>query len=84
MFVDFIGPIDPVYTSRWFYNYPILGSVYHPENLIMDENTDMAYMFYNCGNLNDFDVSSWNVSNVTSMAYLFYNDKNINTLDLRN
>ncbi|MBR3198658.1 MAG: BspA family leucine-rich repeat surface protein, partial [Bacilli bacterium] len=33
--------------------------------------TDMAYMFFNCGNLTEIDLSGFNTSNVTNMASMF-------------
>ena len=38
----------------------------------------MKGMFYDCNNLNNFNLSSFNVQNVTDMSGMFYNCNNLN------
>ena len=44
--------------------------------------TDCSCMFYNCGNIINLDLSSFNTQNVQNMSYMFYECKNIMNLDL--
>ena len=37
--------------------------------------SNMSYMFYNCGILQD--ITKWDISNINNMSYMFYNCKNI-------
>ena len=42
----------------------------------------MSFMFYECKNLNNLDLSSFNTKNVTDMSHMFYYCNNLNNLDL--
>ena len=39
-------------------------------------------LFYNCSNLQNVDLSSFNAQNVTNMSYMFYNCSNLQNVDL--
>ena len=42
----------------------------------------MSWMFYNCENLNNVDLTSFDAQNVTNMNNMFCGCKNLNNLDL--
>ena len=41
---------------------------------------DCSFMFYNCTNLIDIDLSSFNISNVKDMSFMFYNCHRIKSI----
>ena len=57
-------------------NYAFKHSVYDLNFIDTSEITDMSLLFSNC--MHNFDVSSWDVSNVTCMEYMFGGCKNFN------
>lgn len=44
--------------------------------------TRMSYVFYNCSNLIELDLSSWNTGNVTNMSNIFYGCNNLVSVNL--
>ena len=48
-------------------------------NILM---TDCSFMFGDCYNLTNIDLSSFNTQNVTNMSNMFYDCNNLNNLDL--
>jgi len=48
-------------------------------NILM---TDCSFMFYNCNNIINLDLSSFNSKNVTNMFLMFADCRNITSLDL--
>ncbi len=53
-------------------------------NLIIKNITDMAYMFSECSNLTNLDLSNFNTENVTNMNGMFYNCTNLTNLVINN
>ena len=51
-------------------------------NVVTDNGTRGAYLFYGCNDLTELDVSNLDTSYMTSMSYMFYNCKSLTTLDL--
>ena len=51
-------------------NYAFKHNIYDLNFIDTSEITDMSLLFSNC--MHNFDVSSWDVSNVTNMGYTFY------------
>ncbi|MBR4470894.1 MAG: BspA family leucine-rich repeat surface protein [Erysipelotrichaceae bacterium] len=51
---------------------------------ISDQCVDLSYMFQNSSSLlpSSFDLSGWDVSNVTDMSHMFENSHTLNTLDI--
>ena len=50
-------------------NYAFKHNIYDLNFIDTSEITDMSLLFSNC--MHNFDVSSWDVSNVTCMEYMF-------------
>ena len=46
--------------------------------------TDMTYMFYNCSQLTQLDLSNWDTSSVTNMSYMFRDCSQLTQLDVSN
>ena len=42
----------------------------------------MGYMFYECENLINLDLSNFNTNNVIDMSYMFYKCENLINIDL--
>ena len=62
-------------------NYAFKHNIYDLNFIDTSEITDMSLLFSN--RMHNFDVSNWDVSNVTNMGYMFYHCKNFNC-DLSN
>ena len=52
------------------------------ENLDTSNVTGMVYMFYDCRNLTNLDVSKFSTSNVTYMTYMFAGCSKLTSLDV--
>ncbi|MBO7609035.1 MAG: BspA family leucine-rich repeat surface protein [Muribaculaceae bacterium] len=72
----------PTNTYWWFFDMTDLTSITGIEFLNTSEVTDMSYMFYNCSNLTDIDLSHFDTRNVTDMSSMFKQCKKITSLDL--
>ena len=48
-------------------------------NILM---TDCSFMFYNCNNLTNIDLSSFNTQNVTNMSFMFCECSNLTNINL--
>ena len=59
--------------KRLFAEFRDLKTIRGMSNLKTDHVTDMSYMFYNCGNLANMDVSHFKTGKVKDMSYMFYN-----------
>ena len=80
-----IGYADPVMNSncgRWFRELVNLESISGLQYLNTSKVADMSYMFYNCKNLTNMDVSKLNTSNVKSMHSMFYDCKSLTSIDV--
>ncbi len=53
-------------------------------NIITDNGTRGQYLFRDCKNLTELDVSHLDTSNMTSMSNMFYNCQSLTELDLSN
>ena len=51
-------------------------------HIVVDDITDMSYMFNNCASLTVLDVSKWDVSDVTNMSFMFNNCELLTNLDV--
>ena len=56
--------------------YAFKHNIYDLNFIDTSEITDMSKLFMSCDY--NFDVSSWDVSNVRNMGYMFYHCKNFN------
>ena len=54
---------------RQLINYAFKHHIYNLNFIDTSKITDMSLLFSNC--MHNFDVSSWDVSNVTCMEYMF-------------
>ena len=63
----FIPEKEGIYIIKIFFNFYI---------------TDCSYMFYNCTNIINIDLTSFDTKNVTNMSYMFYDCCNINKINL--
>ena len=70
--------------DSWFWSCVKLTEIKNIENLYTNECTSMSYMFYNCSNLTNLDVSNFDTSKVRGMSYMFYLCKSLTNLDLSN
>ena len=43
---------------------------------------DCSYMFYECSNITNIDLSCFDTKNVTNMSYMFFNCSNLKNIDL--
>ena len=68
-------------TSIKFSEYSYINELV---KLNIDNITNMNYMFFNCHNLTELDVSNWDTSNVTSMDSMFLGCRLLTSLDLSN
>jgi surface protein len=73
----------PKSTARWFHSCSELTEIDNMNNLITDEVTNMASMFYGCKSLNELNLSGFNTSKVTNMYCMFYECDKLGSLDLR-
>lgn len=72
----------PTTCKNWFYYCTQLASIEGIEYLNTEEVTDMSYMFYECQNLKNLNLSNFNTKNVTNMEYMFTNCTQLKTLTL--
>ena len=55
----------------------------HSVKLIFDTKIkDCSFMFYNCNNIIDLDLSSFDTKNIINMSYMFSGCENLKSLDL--
>lgn len=72
----------PKTTKHWFGAMWELTSIQGLEYLNTSEVTDMSFMFGRCDKMTEFDLSTFDVSNVTKSGQLFYYDRALQTLTL--
>jgi len=71
-------------TAGWFLGFVSLDSINGLEHLNTALVTDMQYMFKDCSNLTEIDVSHFDTSNVTNMTSMFENCKKLARIDVSN
>ena len=72
----------PTNCYAWFQNFENLKQIEGIENLNTANVTDMSYMFKNCSNLAELDVTHFNTAKVTTMNGMFSGCSNLTELDL--
>ena len=72
----------PTNCYAWFQNFENLKQIEGIENLNTANVTDMSYMFKNCSNLAELDVTHFNTAKVTTMNSMFTRCSNLAELDL--
>ena len=82
--VRFDGAVMSKSCDSWFWSCVKLTEIKNIENLYTNECTSMSYMFYNCSNLTNLDVSNFDTSKVRGMSYMFYLCKSLTSLDVSN
>ncbi len=64
------------------YFYPTEGGIHSVKLIFNTEIKDCSFMFYNCNNIIDLDLSSFDTKNITNMSYMFSGCENLKSLDL--
>ena len=72
----------PTTTYYWFGQMSKLTSITGLENLMTEDVTNMAYMFYGCSQLQALDLGTFKTSSVKSMAYMFSGCTSLTNLTL--
>ena len=72
----------PTSCYAWFQDFKNLTQIEGIENLNTANVTDMSYMFKNCSNLAELDVTHFNTAKVTTMTGMFSGCSNLTELDL--
>lgn len=80
--VYIVEEIKPTTTDSWFYNAKKLKEVINSQKINMSKNTTMNQMFYNCEQLQELDVSKWDISMVTSLRNTFRGCLQLQKLDV--
>lgn len=79
------GKIEfPPYSYYLFYKYTSLKTIDFGEYIDTSKAIDMQWMFNDCSNLIDLDLSGFDTSKVISMSYMFYNCSSLASLNLSN
>ena len=65
----------------WYGDRENINKAYVADNNII-QPTSLGYWFYGCDNLEDFDSTGFNTSNVTDMGDMFYSCSSLTSLDL--
>ena len=68
--------------SCMFYNMTALTQINHLDYLNTENVTNMSLMFYQCGNVENIDVSHFNTANVTDLRSMFNRCSKVKSLDL--
>ena len=72
----------PTSTKCWFINASNLTQITDLQYLNTSNVTDMSYMFYDCSNLKNLDVSHFDTGNVTNMHLMFNGCSSLTSLDV--
>ncbi len=78
------GVLAPPDSGNLFYDFTEATSINGLENLDTSNVTRMGYMFANCYNLTELDLSHFDTSNVTNMNGMFNNCYKLMALDIGN
>ena len=68
-FLDKVQPKNKIQLKQ-LVDYAFKHNIYDLNFIDTSKITDMSDLFCNC--MHNFDVSSWDVSNVTNMNHMFY------------
>ncbi|MCD7950140.1 MAG: DUF285 domain-containing protein, partial [Erysipelotrichaceae bacterium] len=69
-------------SSKLFYDFKNCTSIDFNDCFYTSNVTTMIEMFYNCQELTELDLSSFDTSNVSDMSYMFYRCRSLTELDL--
>ena len=72
----------PTSCYMWFKGMTNLTSIMGISNLKTEEVTNMRYMFLDCHELKNVDVSGFNTSKVTDMGGMFYYCRSLESIDV--
>ena len=72
----------PTSCYMWFKGMNNLTSIMGISNLKTEEVTNMRYMFLDCYELKNVDVSGFNTSKVTDMGCMFYSCRSLESIDV--
>ena len=72
----------PIISSNLFGEYKNCTVINNLTMLDTSKVTDMTWMFYNCSNLTELNVSNFDTTNVTNMSYMFYYCGSLTNLDV--
>ena len=68
---------------NYFYKFNKIGK-YKIEYLFRCNLTKTDYMFFECKNLTDINLSNFNTQNVTNMSFMFYRCESLKNINLSN
>lgn len=71
---------SPASLQSLFYGFNALTKVEGLENINTTQVSDMSKMFYNCGKLEELDLSGFDVAKVENMSEMFYGCKSLERL----
>lgn len=74
--------VEPSSTSKWFHGCKNLTAIEHIDYLITDWVSSMDYMFADCEQLKNLDLSHFYTSNVKDMKFMFYKCHGLENIDL--
>ena len=66
--------------SRMFDSSISLTNITFGDNFTTNKVQNMNYMFFNCSNLQELDLSDWDTSSVSDMAEIFGNTSNLQSI----
>ena len=82
VFMSTFANARPTSTYYWFNDMQRLESITGLSYLNTSEVTNMSWMFSNCNNLGNLDVSHFNTSKVTDVRGMFNNCSSLTSLDV--
>ncbi len=83
LYIGAEGGVDaPEYCDGLFAGYHYVQKIVFQNNFRTQDVRDMSYMFHDCRELKNLDVSSFNTAKVTKMSNMFYGCKRLAELDL--
>ena len=80
VFTESFRDVQPLSLSRWFYNFTLLTDIVGIGNLDTSGVTAMDYMFYNCSSIEELNLMTFDISNLTISKYMFSGCINLNVI----
>ena len=77
-----IALYNPYEKGGLFQGYSKAETITGLDNLVTEDMTTMAHMFFNCKALTSLDLSTFNTANVEDMWQMFYGCEKLTSLDL--